>query len=380
MSRKAFRTALLVVLATLGIAVAVAGWFAYQLWQYPDTPHDGSRAEIKVTIDKGMSFPQIADRLAQKGVIERPTWFRFHAMRRGATTAVKTGDYVFTGNMKPRKVLDVLIEGVKQETVAVTLPEGKNMLELFDLLEGKRESGPPGPLIAKRAELEALARDPEFLAKHGIAGDSVDGYLFPDTYRFVAPTPPRKVLEILIETHRRNWNELARKHGRDMSKLKDKLQWSDRDLLILASIVEKEAVDPAERPRIAQVFINRLTTPSFKPKKLETDPTIRYGCLVTLKPSAACVAWNEPCRQQGKPPGCDRLHRAQLDDKDNPYNTYQHELLPPGPIGNPGRASMEASMKPDGSGFFYFVAKDSRTHVFSRTYEEHSRAVDKYMK
>jgi len=380
MSRKAFRTALIVVLVTLGLAGAVAGWFAYQLWQYPDTRHSGKGVEIAVTIDKGMSFPQIARRLAQKGVIDRPSWFRFYAMRRGATTAVKTGDYLFKDNQTPHQILDVLVAGVKEEAVSVTLPEGKNMLELFDLLEGKRDSGPPGPLIAKRADLLALARDPEFLKKHGIVGDSVDGYLFPDTYKFVAPTPARKVLEILIDTHRKTWNDLAREHGKGMARLKDKLQWSDRDLLILASIVEKEAVDPQERPRIAQVFINRLVSPTFKPKRLETDPTIRYGCLVSVKPSAACVAWNEPCLAAGKPVGCDRLHRAQLDDQDNPYNTYQHEGLPPGPIGNPGRASMEAAMNPDGSEYFFFVAKDPRTHVFSKTVEEHNRAVEKYMK
>lgn len=372
MSKKAFRTALIVVAVTLGLGVMVAGWFGYQLWQYPDTRHAGKGVEIKVTIAKGMSFPQIAARLAEKGVIDRPTWFRFYAMRRGATTAVKSGEYTLADNLTPRQVLDLLVAGVKQESVAVTLPEGKNMLELFDLLE---QAG-----VAKRVDLEALARDPEFLQKHGIAGDSVDGYLFPDTYRFVAPTPARKVLEHLIETHRRTWNQLAREHGKAVSRLKDRLRWSDRDVLILASIVEKEAVDPAERPRIAQVFVNRLTSPTFKPRRLETDPTIRYGCLVTPKPSAACVAWNEPCRQQGKPPGCDRLHRAQLDDKDNPYNTYQHEGLPPGPIGNPGRASMAAAMKPDGSDYFYFVANTPRTHIFSKTYEEHTRAVDKYQR
>ena len=381
MSRKAFRTALIVVLVSVGILVGIGAWFGYQMWQYPTTARDGKGIEVKVTIDRGMSFPQIAARLAKNRIIDRPSWFRFYAMRRGATTAVKTGDYVFKDNMTPEAVLNELIAGVKQETVSVTLPEGKNMLELFDLLEGKREPGePPGPLIAKRAELEALARDPAFLAKHGISGDSVDGYLFPDTYRFVAPTPARKVLEVLIETHRKNWNELTREHTKNVTRLKQKLQWSDRDLLVLASIVEKEAVDPVERPTISQVFINRLTSPTFKPKKLETDPTIRYGCLVMPKPSAACIEWNKPCRAAGKPDGCERLRTLQLRDKDNPYNTYEHEGLPPGPIGNPGRASMEAAMKPDGSDFFYFVAKDERTHHFSKTYEEHSRAVDKYMK
>lgn len=372
MSRKAFRTALLVVLGTLAIGLLVAGWYGWQLYKYPETPHRGKGVEIKVTIEKGMSFPQIASRLHQQKIIDRPSWFRFYAMRRGATTAVKTGEYTLRDDMRPREVLDVIIAGVKAETVEVTLPEGKNMLELFALIE---EAG-----VAKKADLEALARDPEFLRKHAIAGDSVDGMLYPDTYQFVVPTSPRKVLERLINAHRTTWNQLARENAKSLAKLKDKLQWSERDVLILASIVEKEAVDPAERPRIAQVFVNRMTSPTFKPKRLETDPTIRYGCLVSPKPSAACIAWNEPCRRQGKPDGCDRLHRAQLDDRDNPYNTYQHEGLPPGPIGNPGKASMEAAMKPDGSDYFFFVANTPRTHVFSKTVAEHNAAVDKYQR
>ncbi len=374
MSKKAFRTALLVVLGTLAIALCVAGWYGWQLYQYPDQRHAGTGVEVKVTIDKGMSFPQVASRLAQHRIIDRPSWFRFYAMRRGATTAVKTGEYTLRDNMTPHEVLDALIAGVQARSVAVTLPEGKNMLELFALIE---EAG-----VAKASELEALARDAEFLRKHGIAGDSVDGLLCPATYTFVVPTAPRKVLERLIEAHRAIWNGLAREHGKALGKLKDRLQWSDRDVLILASIVEKEAVDPAERPRIAQVFVNRMVSPTFKPKRLETDPTIRYGCLVSPTPSAACIAWNEPCRKAvpPRPDGCERLRRAQLDDRDNPYNTYQHEGLPPGPIGNPGRASMEAAMKPDGSDYFFFVAKDPRTHVFSKTVAEHEAAVDKYMR
>jgi UPF0755 protein len=149
----------------------------------------------------------------------------------------------------------------------------------------------------------------------------------------------------------------------------------------MASIVEKEAVDPAERPRIAQVFVNRLSSPTFSPKRLETDPTIRYGCLVPEKKSPPCVAWIELCTRQGKPPGCERLRRPQLDDKDNPYNTYAHDGLPPGPIANPGRASIEATLSPDGSDYLFFVAtsKGSRTHAFARTLAEHQRNVAKYV-
>jgi len=362
MSRKAFRIALLVVVTTVAIGLAVGGYFAWQFYRYPDRRHPGSGAEIEVTIKERMSFSQVARLLDQRGVIDRPSWFRLYAMRRGATTAVKAGDYLLRDDMTPREVLDRLVKGVEERTVAVTLPEGKHMLEFFALLD---KAG-----VAKADELEVMARDPEFLRKHAIAGESVEGFLFPDTYQFVVPTPPAKVLERLINAHRAVWNQLARDHRRSLGKLKDQLRWSDRDVLILASIVEKEAVDPAERPRIAQVFVNRMTSKSFKPKRLETDPTIRYGCMVPVRKSAACQSWD---------PG-DRLHRAQLDDKDNPYNTYQHEGLPPGPIANPGKASLAAAMDPDGSGFFYFVAKDARSHVFSRTYEEHRRAVDRYQR
>ncbi|MGE5183133.1 MAG: endolytic transglycosylase MltG [Acidobacteriota bacterium] len=362
MSKRSFRIALAVVIGSVILVIGLAGWFIHRALAYPDAVHGGSGAEVEIDVKTGMSFPQVASLLADKGVIERPTWFRIYAMWEGDTTNVKTGKYLIKDNLTPAQVLKVLVTGVKEVTVKVTLPEGKNMLEFFQLLEQAR--------VASAKELEAIARDKGFLARHAIAGDSVEGYLFPDTYEFRVGEKPRVVLDRLVVHHQEVWNDLLAKHGRDASALKDKLHWTDRDILIMASIVEKEAVDPAERRRIAQVFINRLTSESFKPKRLETDPTIRYGCEVPLQKSAACLAWNKG----------DRLHRAQLDDKDNPYNTYQHEGLPPGPICNPGKASLEATLSPDGSDYLYFVAKDARNHVFSKTLDEHKRNVDKYMK
>jgi UPF0755 protein len=285
-----------------------------------------------------------------------------YAMWQGDTTNVKTGRYLLRDDLTPAEVLKKLVEGVKEVTARVTFPEGKHMLEDFELLEAAK--------VTTARELEALARDKDFLAKHGITGDTVDGYLFPDTYDFRVGDKPQVVLERMINRHREVWNELVGKHSGDLAKLKERLRWSDRDVLTMASIVEKEAVDPAERPRIAQVFINRLTSPSFSPRKLETDPTIRYGCMVPVQKSAPCQAWDK----------AGRLHRAQLDDKDNAYNTYQHEGLPPGPISNPGKGSMLAVMAPDGSDYFFFVAKDARNHAFARTMEEHQRNVDRYMK
>jgi len=338
MSKRSFRTALAVVIGSVLIILGLAGWFVHRAFAYPDETHAGTGKEVEVEIKAGMGIQPVAALLASKHVIDRPTWFRLYAMWEGDTTNIKPGKYLLKDNQTPAQVLEV-----------------------FAILEQAK--------VAKASELEAVARDKDFLAKHALVGDSVEGYLFPDTYEFRVDEKPRAVLERLVTHHEEVWNDLLAKHGRDAARLKDKLQWTDRDILTMASIVEKEAVDPAERPRIAQVFINRLTSPSFKPKRLETDPTIRYGCEVPVQKSTACQQWSKG----------DRLHRAQLDDKDNPYNTYQHEGLPPGPICNPGKASIEATLTPDGTDYLYFVAKDARNHVFSRTLEEHKKNVDRFM-
>lgn len=399
-SKRSFRIALAIVIGSLALLAGIVAYVVHGALQYPDEcpsgttrvasqdvinpltkqPYgfeckvrNGEPREVEVEIKSGMSFPAIASLLADKKLIAKPTWFRLYAMWLGKTTDVKTGKYVVKHNLTPAQILDVLVAGVKEVTVRVTLPEGRNMLEFFQTLHEAK--------VADAKQLEALARDKQFLAKYAIAGDTIEGYLFPDTYQFRVNEKPEVVLERLLNRHREVWNELVNKHPKSTAKLEDKLGWTDRDIVTMASIVEKEAVDPAERPRIAQVFINRLTSPSFKPKRLETDPTIRYGCLVPQQKSQPCVAWIEMCTKVGKPPGCERLRRAQLDDQDNLYNTYRHEGLPPGPIANPGRASIEATLDPDGSDYFFFVAtsKGSRTHAFAKTIAEHRRNVEKYV-
>lgn len=356
------RVALIVVLATLcmaGVAVAVV---VKQALTYPDTSHEGSAAPISVPIERGMSFPRIASLLHERGVVDKPRWFRLYAMQRGVTTKVRSGDFVLRGDMTPRQVLDLLLAGVEEESVRVTIPEGLHMLEIFELIA---QAG-----VAPADQLEKLARDRDFLSAHGIDGDTADGYLFPDTYQFRIPSRPAEVLDTMIEQHRLIWDRIRRENPREIDQMRRKLGWSDRDILIMASIVEKEAAVDSERPRIAQVFINRLTSPTFTPRNLDTDPTIRYGCMIPVAKSEGCRKW-DPTQ---------RLRRAQLDDQDNPYNTYQHEGLPPGPICNPGEAALRATVNPDGSNFLFFVARNDGTHVFSRSRQEHERAVDEFQR
>ena len=363
MSKRSFRIALAAVLSSLLVVGVVMTVFVVKACHYPHNAHDGSGKQIAVEIKSGMSFPTIARTLADKHVIDKPTWFRLYAMWRGVESDVKSGNYVFRDDMTPEQVLDELLAGVKDVTVDVAIPEGLNMLEVFAQID---KAG-----VAKADELERLARDPAFLEKHGLSGDSVEGYLFPATYNFRVPEKPQVVLERMINEHRKVWSEVSQQHARSLRKLEDRLKWSDRDVVTLASIVQKEAGVKDDERRIAQVFVNRMTSDDFKPHhRLQTDPTIRYGCEVPLVKSAACKLWKVT----------DRLHDDQLKDADNPYNTYTHEGLPPGPISNPGRDAMAAAADPDGSDYYYFVVKPgSKSSAFARTYDEHKVNVDRYL-
>jgi UPF0755 protein len=365
MAKRAFRYALAVVVATFVAAGVAGGWGVREVLRYPERHHRGTGNTVSLTVAKGMKLPDVAKLLEQNGLIDRPTWFRFYAMHRGLANKVRAGTYELRDDLPPREILDLLVKGVDEIDVAVTIPEGKHIREVFALISAAG--------IASAVDLEAVGRDAEWLKQQGIEGETVEGYLFPDTYRFRKPSPPRQVLETMVKKHRIVYDELRAKHQKSLDKIKKQLDWSDRDVVVMASIVEKETGDPAERARVASVFLNRLTSPSFTSRRLETDPTIRYGCTIPVEKSAACQIWNP----------AERLRRAQLDDAENRYNTYQHAGLPPGPISNPGRASLEATMAPESTQYLYFVAKDANgkgTHVFSRTYEEHARWVEKYQK
>jgi UPF0755 protein len=240
------------------------------------------------------------------------------------------------------------------------VPPGKNLLEVAEILAAAG--------VAGRDELAAKASDPAFAAELGLPGNTLEGYLFPDTYRLRPHSTPARALIPLVRRHRQVWSELRATHAKAALELKKTLGFEDHNVVVLASIVEKETGRPEERPRIAQVFINRLRMPQFAPKLLQTDPTIIYGCTVAIQKSAACLKWDG------------RIHRIHLDDRDNPYNTYTHEGLPPGPISNPGRAALEAVLAPDRTPFLYFVARNDGTHQFSRTVAEHNAAVVKFQR
>lgn len=355
------RLAALVVFLTIGGGAAVAGYYVWQAFRYPDRsgPVAGP-AEARVVISKGMSLSEISRLLADKQLIRHPEWFRFYASERGVASKIRAGAYTLSAKMSPRQILDVLLSGAREPEVPVTIPEGKNLTEVAQLLENAG--------ICKAAEAERLIRDPNYALSLGLSSGSLEGYLFPDTYRFPPGVPCTRVLPALVKRSLKVLGELKSQHFEGLRILNRQHKLGDREIVILASLVEKETGRADERPLIAGVFLNRMRLPTFKPHRLETDPTIIYGCTVPIEKSEACKQF------QG------RIRRIHLQDPDNPYNTYTHEGLPPGPICNPGRAALAAVLAPDTTPYLYFVSKNDGSHKFSVTLEEHQAAVNKYQR
>jgi UPF0755 protein len=354
------KRAFIVFLITMGLGLATVAVFVRIAWRYGDTPRGTAQGKVAIEIPNGASAGDVADRLSAAGLIGNPAVFRLYAGQRGVAGRFKAGRYEINAPASPKQILDVLVKGAADELITVVIPEGKNLTEVAEILDAAG--------IAPKGELIAKAMDPAFAAELGLPGATLEGYLFPDTYRLRPHTLPARALIPLVRRHRQVFGELRARHAKSVAELKHTLGFDDHRLVILASIVEKETGRGEERPRIAQVFINRLHSPTFVPKLLQTDPTIIYGCTVATPRSAACQKWDG------------RIRRIQLDDRDNPYNTYTHEGLPPGPISNPGRAALEAVMAPDRTPYLYFVAKNDGTHYFSRTVAEHNAAVVKYQR
>ncbi len=361
-SRRAQRWALAAVVITLVGAV----WFARTTWDrlitYPDRPAPGTSDPIEFVVPQGASFPEVLALLVDNGVVPEAdaTSFRLFVLHKGAARKVTAGPHKFRGDMTPVEVLDELQRKQQRKAVRITVPEGKNILEIAQIIAAAG--------ISDAATIEAAMRDPKLLAELAIPGPTAEGYLFPDTYSFNVDDEPAVVIGKMVSRHREVYADLRRRYREEAQDLADDLQFDDHDIVTLASIVEKETGAKHERPLIAGVFLNRLEFKSFKPKLLQTDPTIVYGCTVPAQKSVACQKFEG------------RIRTIHLRDQDNPYSTYAHEGLPPGPISNPGKAALEAVFAPKKSKFLYFVARNDGTHQFSKTEEEHEAAVTLYQR
>ncbi len=324
---------------------------------YPKRGGPGRGRELSVDIDPHAPLSELAQRLSEAGVIESPRLFATYARLLGAGAHLRSGPALVTDDMTPRDVLQRIAVGYGGANVRVTIPEG---FDRFDIAARLERWG-----VCSRGDFLAATEDDALLGELGVEGTTAEGYLFPDTYRLPQDLGGPDTVRRLVANWRRRVVPVYDANAIAIGRLEHDLSWGRREALILASIVEKEAVVEEERPVIARVFINRMVVPDFSPRRLQADPTVSYGCLVApASPS---------CRDfDGR-----TITRAMLSDRDNPYNTYRHEGLPPGPICNPGLSSIRAVLTAEPNDYLYFVARGHGRHAFSATLDAHNHAVSR---
>jgi len=313
-----------------------------------------------------MPVAELVDAVVDAGVLRGPGWvFRAYLEVHGAGARLKPGPVRLTDAMTPAQIARRLAAGLGPVYVRVTLPEGFDRHEIATRLEARG-------VCPAEAFLAATARS-TLLDRLELPGRTAEGYLFPDTYELAMDTDPAEVVARMVRTFRRRMLPLIARHPDGLAALRSDLDFGLHQVVTLASIVEKEAARADERPVIAGVFLNRLRSPDFTPKRLQADPTVSYGCRpgeAGDEPLASCAGFAED----------GRITRRMLDDPANPYNTIRHEGLPPGPIANPGVSSLEAVLAPARHDYLFFVAAGEGRHHFSRTLSAHERAIRRYLR
>lgn len=325
---------------TLGAAV-VAGAFAWRIHADLRTPFFGaSEREVFVKIPKGASAPAIARALVAAGVLRRELPFLLYLRWKGQTRDLQAGEYRFATPATPVEVAARMARG-DVFYVSVTIPEGLTAEETISLM-ARHGLGSIEDFHRALSRVEWI-RDLDDRAR------SLEGYLFPDTYRFARDADSEAILRTMVEQFRSRFRKLL--NGRPIPERR-----SIRDIVILASLVEKEAGNKEERGLVASVLTNRLA----RRIPLACDPTIIYAL-----------------KLEGRYDG--NIRRADL-VMDSPYNTYIHGGLPPGPIANPGLGALAAALDPTPSRYLYYVSRNDGTHVFSEDFRSHSEAVERYQK
>ena len=292
---------------------------------------------VSFTVPAGSTFSAVVDTLNARGLVDGKKAFTVFARLKKADTRVRSGHYMIPEGAGWTRILDDLTAG-RVTTEAVTIPEGWTLQQMVPRLAAISGIDPEEALATLTADSAHLEWD--------VPGPGLEGYLFPDTYRFAEGAPFGEVVAAMVGGYRDFWTPERR------ARL-DSLGLTEREVVTLASIVQAEARITAEMPRIASVYHNRVREGWL----LQADPTVLYALGGTRE----------------------RLLFAAIDSvADNPYNTYTQAGLPPGPIGAPGAAALDAALTPEVTEFFYFVVGSAGEHVFSRTLAEHNRAVAEY--
>ena len=314
-----------------------------RFYLYCVTPHRPLQpATAEATIPEGASFRKTAAILEQQGVITDPLLFVLLAKIKKAEYSIKAGQYSITLPVTPLDIIDKLVRG-EVVLISVTIPEGSNLFDIARILE---QAG-----LKPSADVLRKATDGGFARSMGLEdNETMEGFLFPDTYKFCRSMHLDQMLTRMAVRFRDVF-------ALELQAAPAAGGLSPRQLVVLASLVEKEAANPSERAVIAGVFYNRLKLGM----RLECDPTVAYGARLE------------------DPSFTGRLRKKHLQAA-NSYNTYQIKGLPAGPICNPGLASLRAVLKPASVDYLFFVSRNNGTHQFSRTLEQHNRAVNQYQR
>ncbi len=292
---------------------------------------------IYVTIPSNSGLYKIRRILVEKGVIKNDKRFVQTARLFDITNKLKAGQYYINYGASPYQILRALEAG-KVVQQRLTIPEGNTMYQIAAMFDAKG-------VVEKEAFL-SLVKDPEYIRKLGLEVDSLEGYLFPDTYRLAKSQSADFVIRLMVNRMFKVLKELGVDKESNTPEHMN-MTFTRHEVLTLASIVEKETAQGDERPLIARVFLNRLQ----RRMRLQTDPTVIYGI----------------------PNFNGNLRKKDLETY-TPYNTYMIRGLPPGPIGSPGKAAIKAVLHPSKEWYLYFVSKNDGTHYFSKNLIEHNKA------
>lgn len=327
----------------IGISIAVICLIIFLACLYLNSPphhssklkssKSGSSSPYPFVVYPGESVRSVAKNLKREGLIRSELFFTSLVRMHRATGKLKAGEYSLDTSWRTTMIIDTLLKGIVK-TCRFTVPEGLTMKQIAELLDSEG--------IVKAEDFLKACSDQEILKKYKIPFSNAEGFLFPETYTVAKGVSAAQIAGIMIEKF---YEEL------DAVSFKGYTEDELKKAVIIASLVEREAKIDDERPIIAAVFYNRLK----KNKRLESCATVQY----ILGKTKETLLYSDL-------------------KVNSPYNTYLHSGLPPGPIANPGRKSIEAAVRPADVDYLFFVSKGDGRHHFSKTYTEHLKAIEKY--
>lgn len=330
---KRILVALALSLGLLAVTAGTAAWYVWNIWL--DEPPESFPAGVRIDVNKGESFGETAGKLEERGLVPSAPALRVWARLTGDDRKIQHGAYRFEKPVAPTTVLEKMRNG-ESMMLRVTVPEGLTIEDVAHILA---EAG-----LGEEERFLELARDPQFARELAVPADTLEGYLFPETYYFSPLAGERRILKAMVRRFRSVFDGERERAAREAG-------LTPHEVVILASIVEKETGATEERPLIAAVFRNRLDGGI----PLQADPTVIYGI----------------------DDFDGNITREHLETP-TPYNTYTNSGLPAGPIANPGAEAIEAVLDPAEVPYLYFVSRNDGSHEFSETLAEHERAVDRY--